>query len=64
MQAFGVTGDDFTNLAPLVTVCSLSCLLPLPFLSLLPPSASTSSGVEPRHNKLDDEDNDDIQADA
>lgn len=35
-KAFGVTGDDFTNLFPLVTLCTLSTLMPWPFLNLLP----------------------------
>ena len=35
-RLFGVTSDDFTNLAPLVTVCVLSSLIPLFFLRLLP----------------------------
>lgn len=32
----GVTSNDFTNLAPLVTVCVVSSLAPLPLLRLLP----------------------------
>ena len=35
-KAFGVTSEDFTNLAPLVTVCTMSSLLPLPLLRMLP----------------------------
>ena len=35
-KSFGVTSEDFTNLAPLVTVCTLSSLLPLPLLKMLP----------------------------
>lgn len=36
-KALGVTSNEFDNLALLVTVCSLSSLLPLPLLRLLPP---------------------------
>ncbi|PKA59744.1 Folate-biopterin transporter 1, chloroplastic [Apostasia shenzhenica] len=36
-QVFGVTKSSFGNLAPLIIICNLSSLLPLPFLSLLPP---------------------------
>eukprot|EP00210_Caulerpa_lentillifera_P000872 g843.t1 len=32
----GVTKDDFTNLAPLISICLLSNLFPLAFLGLLP----------------------------
>lgn len=32
----GVTGDNFDRLALLVTLCTLSSLLPLPLLRLLP----------------------------
>lgn len=35
-RAFGVTGDNFTNLAGLVLLCNLSSLLPLPLLRMLP----------------------------
>lgn len=40
-KSFGVTSEDFTNLAPLVTVCTLSSLLPLPLLKLLPQGSTT-----------------------
>ena len=40
-KAFGVTSEDFTNLAPLVTVCTLSSLLPLPLLRMLPQGSTT-----------------------
>lgn len=35
-SALGVTADSFDNLAPLVALCTLSTLLPLPLLRLLP----------------------------
>ncbi|TVU44611.1 hypothetical protein EJB05_04056, partial [Eragrostis curvula] len=35
-QLFGVTRDDFGNLALLIAICNLSSLLPLPLLNLLP----------------------------
>eukprot|EP00268_Persea_americana_P021982 TRINITY_DN2185_c0_g1_i2.p1 TRINITY_DN2185_c0_g1~~TRINITY_DN2185_c0_g1_i2.p1 ORF type:complete len:198 (+),score=26.81 TRINITY_DN2185_c0_g1_i2:243-836(+) len=35
-QLFGVTKDSFDNLAFLIILCSLSSLLPLPLLGLLP----------------------------
>lgn len=34
--ALGVTSEDFTHLAPLVVICTLATLLPLPMLRLLP----------------------------
>lgn len=40
-RSFGVTSEDFTNLAPLVTVCTLSSLLPLPLLRMLPQGSTT-----------------------
>ncbi len=33
-KSFGVTSEDFTNLAPLVTTSKLSSLLPLPLLTM------------------------------
>jgi hypothetical protein len=35
-KSLGVTSTDFTQLAPLVTVCALGTLLPLPMLRLVP----------------------------
>ena len=35
-KSFGVTSTDFTNLAPLVALCTLSALAPLPLLKMLP----------------------------
>lgn len=35
---FGVTADNFDNLAPLVALCTFLTLAPLPFLRLLPRS--------------------------
>ncbi|KAK6929943.1 Biopterin transporter family [Dillenia turbinata] len=35
-QLFGVTKDNFNNLASLIILCNLSSLLPLPLLHLLP----------------------------
>ncbi|XAR57254.1 hypothetical protein NMG60_11025322 [Bertholletia excelsa] len=35
-QLFGVTKDNFDNLAALIIICNLSSLLPLPLLGLLP----------------------------
>lgn len=43
---FGVTSDNFDNLAPLIALCTLLTLAPLPFLRLLPESI----------NKEEDED--------
>lgn len=34
--ALGVTADTYDNLALLITLCTLSALLPLPLLRLLP----------------------------
>ena len=41
IKSFGVTSEDFTNLALLVTVCTLSSLLPLPLLRMLPQGSTT-----------------------
>ncbi|CAJ1977197.1 unnamed protein product [Sphenostylis stenocarpa] len=35
-QLFGITKDRFDNLAPLIILCNLSSLFPLPLLGLLP----------------------------
>ncbi|CAK0782156.1 hypothetical protein CVIRNUC_005589 [Coccomyxa viridis] len=35
-SAFGVTSSNFTNLAPLILVCAIARILPLPLLLLLP----------------------------
>jgi len=49
-KAFGVTSEDFTNLAPLVTICTLSSLLPLPLLKLLP-AGSPSDQIQSNSDK-------------
>ncbi|CAK9154397.1 unnamed protein product [Ilex paraguariensis] len=41
-QLFGVTKDKFDNLAFLIVLCSLSSLLPLPLLGLLPEDNSSA----------------------
>ena len=38
---FGVSADRFDNLAPLVLICTLSSLAPLPLLSLVPSKSPT-----------------------
>jgi len=48
-QLFGITKDRFDNLAPLIILCNLSSLLPLPLLGLLP-------GDHPDGNPDDDSD--------
>lgn len=48
-QAFGVTKDEFENLAPLLILCNLSSLLPLPLLGLLPQDTSDADSKESRH---------------
>ncbi|XP_014523940.1 folate-biopterin transporter 1, chloroplastic [Vigna radiata var. radiata] len=48
-QLFGITKDKFDNLAPLIILCNLSSLLPLPLLGLLP-------GNNPDGNPDDDSD--------
>lgn len=40
---FGVTSDNFDNLAPLIGLCTLLTLAPLPFLRLLPKSMEENS---------------------
>jgi len=52
-KAFGVTSDDFTNLGPLVFVCCMSCLAPLPFLSLLPPIADTTGDEDEKGSEAE-----------
>ena len=49
-KSFGVTSEDFTHLAPLVTVCTLSSLLPLPLLRLLP-QGSTTDQIQSSNDK-------------
>ncbi|KAL8486427.1 hypothetical protein ACS0TY_023207 [Phlomoides rotata] len=48
-QVFGVTKDDFENLAPLIVLCNLSSLLPLPLLGLLPQDTSGVDSKESEH---------------
>ncbi|XP_073054401.1 folate-biopterin transporter 1, chloroplastic isoform X1 [Primulina eburnea] len=45
-QLFGVTKDSFDNLAPLIILCNLSSLLPLPLLGLLPQDAPDADAKE------------------
>eukprot|EP00249_Psilotum_nudum_P020132 c27576_g3_i2 orf=322-2052(+) len=45
-QIFGVTSQDFTNLAILLVICNASSLLPLPFLQFLPSELEIESAVE------------------
>ncbi|CAL8466314.1 g5850 [Coccomyxa elongata] len=49
--AFGVTATDFTRLVPLILICTLSSLLPLPLLHLVP----NSTGAEEMKRKADAE---------
>ncbi|KAL6893908.1 hypothetical protein ACP4OV_008006 [Aristida adscensionis] len=49
-QFLGVTRDSFENLALLIVVCSLSSLLPLPLLNLLP---DESPGTDDAQTKMD-----------
>ncbi|KAL1536130.1 hypothetical protein AAHA92_28825 [Salvia divinorum] len=46
-QLLGVTKDEFSNLASLIILCSLSSLLPLPLLGLLPRDIS---GIDSNEN--------------
>ena len=34
-SALGVTNENYENLSPLLVICALSSLLPLPFLDVL-----------------------------
>ena len=52
-RSFGVTSENFTNLAALVTVCTLSSLLPLPLLRLLP-QGSTTEQIQGASDKQSD----------
>jgi len=47
---FGVTADDYSNLAPLVLVCTLMTLAPLPLLRLVPDDDDSG-----RRKKFDDD---------
>ncbi|WPT12241.1 hypothetical protein PSENEW3n2_00003899 [Picochlorum sp. SENEW3] len=49
---FGVTAESFDNLAPLIALCTLLTLAPLPFLKLLPESVN-------KDNESEDKDSDD-----
>lgn len=49
---FGVTAESFDNLAPLIALCTLLTLAPLPFLRLLPESVN-------KDNESEDKDSDD-----
>lgn len=44
-NALGVTENDFTNLGPLVALCTVSSLLPLPFAGMLDVAEPESSGA-------------------
>lgn len=48
-KSFGVTSTDFSNLAPLVALCTLTTLLPLPLLGMLPKTLD----VEPPEDEKD-----------
>ncbi|KAH6808893.1 Major facilitator superfamily protein [Perilla frutescens var. frutescens] len=45
-RLFGVTKDRFDNLTPLIILCNLSSLLPLPLLSLLPEDIANADSKE------------------
>ncbi|KAL0457189.1 UNVERIFIED_CONTAM: Folate-biopterin transporter 1, chloroplastic [Sesamum latifolium] len=45
-QLFGVTKDRFDNLTPLIILCNLSSLLPLPLLGLLPEDIADADSRE------------------
>lgn len=40
-MAFGVTSTNFERLAPLITLCTLSSLLPLPLLKMIPKGSAS-----------------------
>ncbi|KAJ4968390.1 hypothetical protein NE237_015091 [Protea cynaroides] len=53
-QIFGVTKDNFDNLALLIVVCNISSLFPLPLLGLLPndsPDVKTKGNVDLEQTK-------------
>lgn len=43
---FGVTAEKFDHLAPLLAVCTLSSLAPLPLLRLVPETSPTEQQQE------------------
>ncbi|KAK4425661.1 Folate-biopterin transporter 1, chloroplastic [Sesamum alatum] len=45
-RLFGVTKDRFNNLTPLIILCNLSSLLPLPLLGLLPEDIADADSKE------------------
>ncbi|KAJ6312959.1 hypothetical protein OIU77_014477 [Salix suchowensis] len=51
-QFFGVTKDNFDNLAFLIILCNLSSLLPLPLLGLLPNDTSDAISKESREIEM------------
>lgn len=51
-QLLGVTKDNFSNLALLITVCNLSSLLPLPLLGLLPREVADTKNMDSEQTKL------------
>ncbi|KAJ4955844.1 hypothetical protein NE237_012627 [Protea cynaroides] len=53
-QLFGVTRENFDNLALLIVLCNISSLFPLPLLGLLPndgPDATTKGNVDVEQTK-------------
>lgn len=48
-KSFGVTSDNFDNLAPLVALCTVSMLAPLPLLRLLPKDVDSEKNEREKH---------------
>jgi len=47
-KMFGVTSTDFTNLAPLVALCTMSGVAPLLLLGMLPPDGAADAESRPK----------------
>ena len=52
-RAFGVTATEFGGLAPLVALCTLLTLAPLPLLGMLPAGVDAEAGEEERKKAED-----------
>lgn len=52
-ELFGITKDRFDNLTPLVILCNLSSLLPLPLLGLLPEESPDLSSKESSESDIE-----------
>lgn len=52
-QLFGVTKDRFDYLTPLIILCNLSSLLPLPLLGFLPEDIANADSKENENDDIE-----------